>query len=202
VSVTTARFASQERESMATKRSASTHLLAGAAMAIACLAMAPAKASGLQIDLHANSKVTAADVGLPAYPGASPYKEKDKDDDSADLGLILGAFHFRLKVATFIVTDTPGHLLDFYRKPLAHYGDVLECDHGKPVGSVTTTHSGLTCSDSKGDSINSDEHQLRAGTPHQFRIVTVQKADQDSAQNSTRFSLVYVELPKDNEKSQ
>ena len=104
-------------------------------------------------------------------------------------------------VATFVVADTPNHLLDFYRKPLAHYGEVLECDHGKPVGSVSTTHSGLTCSDSKGDSINSDEHQLRAGTPHQFRIVTIQKTDQESA-NSTRFSLVYIQLPKDNEKSQ
>ena len=193
---------------MATNRSALTRPLAGAAMALACLAIAPsqATASTFQIDLHANSKVSAADVGLPAYPGASPYKEKDKDDDSADLGLILGDFHFRLKVATFVATDTPGRLLDFYRKPLSQYGEVLECDHGKPVGSVTTTRSGLNCSDSKGESINSDEHQLRAGTPHKFRIVAIQRPDSETSKalpkDVTRFSLIYLEIPKDKDKSQ
>jgi hypothetical protein len=181
--------------------------LAGVGLALASVALSPAsKASSAQIDLHANSKVSAADVGLPAYPGASPYKDKDKDDDSADLGLILGDFHFRLKVATFVATDTPGHLLDFYRKPLSQFGEVLECDHGKPVGSVSATHSGLTCSDSKGDSINSDEHQLRAGTPHKFRIVAIQRPDSETSKalpkDVTRFSLIYLEIPKDKDKSQ
>ncbi len=182
--------------------------LAGSALALACVVFAAtlARASGFQIDLHANSKVTAADVGLPSYPGATPYKDKDKEDDSADLGLVLGDFHFRLKVATFVATDTPSHLLDFYRKPLSQYGEVLECDHGKPVGSVTTTHSGLNCSDSNGDSINSDEHQLRAGTPHKFRIVAIQRPDSETSKalpkDVTRFSLIYLEVPKNKDKSQ
>jgi len=34
---------------------------------------------------------------------------------------------------------------------------------------------------------------LRAGTPNQFRIVGIDK----SQPNSTRFGIVYVQLPKD-----
>jgi 2-polyprenyl-6-methoxyphenol hydroxylase-like FAD-dependent oxidoreductase len=34
-------------------------------------------------------------------------------------------------------------------KPLAKFGQVLECDHGKPVGSLNVTKSRLTCGDRK-----------------------------------------------------
>jgi hypothetical protein len=155
-----------------------------------------------KLDLHAHAGVTAAGVGLPAYPGATLFKEKGKDENSAaDLGMILGNFNFQLKTVSYVTGDSPDRVLAFYRKPLSHYGEVLECDHGKPVGALTVTHSGLSCSANKADrddkdgSFNSDSHELRAGNPHQFRIVTVEAAHE----KSTRFGLVYVELPKDNE---
>ena len=163
-----------------------------------------AQSSDFKLDLHANSHVTAAEVGLPAYPGATLYKEKGKDKDdssSADLGMILGDFNFQLKTVSYLTGDSPDQVLAFYRKPLSHFGEVLECDHGKPVGPLTVTRSGLTCSDQKGGKINingtatSDDHELRAGAPHQFRIVAIEQA-QDK---STRFGLVYLEIPKDSD---
>jgi hypothetical protein len=45
--------------------------------------------------------------------------------------------------------------LAFYRKPISRYGEVLECDHGKPVGSHSVTRNGLT---------GSDEHDGRTPT--------------------------------------
>jgi len=45
--------------------------------------------------------------------------------------------------------------LAFYRKPLSRYGEVLECDQSKPVGSHIVTRDGLTCS---------DEHDVRTQT--------------------------------------
>ena len=73
-------------------------------------------------------------------------------------------------------------MLDYYRKPLAHYGEVLECFKGKPVGSLTVTNSGLTCDTQKGNNAqvngpgDSTDHELRAGSPLRYRIVSVSDA--------------------------
>jgi len=154
--------------------------------------------SDFKLDLHANGHATAAEVGLPVYPGAILSKDKD-DDAGADLGMVLGEFNFQLKAVSYVTSGSPEQVLAFYRKPLAKYGQVLECDHGKPVGSLTVTNTGLTCSDEHGGDVhvngsaNSSNHELRAGTPHRFRIVGIDEAQK----GSTKFGLVYLELPKD-----
>jgi hypothetical protein len=99
----------------------------------------------------------------------------------------------------YVTKDSPQQVLNFYRKPLSRYGQVLECDHGKPVGSLTVTRSGLTCDlkDSGGtSSYSSTGEEIRAGSPQKFRIVGVD----ESHPGSTRFALVYLELPKDTSK--
>ena len=45
---------------------------------------------------------------------------------------LLNGFHLSVKAASFVTTDSPEHVLEFHRKPLAKFGEVLECDHGKP----------------------------------------------------------------------
>lgn len=153
--------------------------------------------SGFDISAHANSNISAADIGLPAYPGAVPAKDKDNDTDSADLGFNFGDFHLKILVASFETGDSAAQVLAFYRKPLSKYGDVLECDHGKPVG-LAVAHSGLTCSDQEGSgakgNVSSDGHELRAGSPHHFRVVGI---DTGTHPGKTKFGLVYLELPKD-----
>jgi hypothetical protein len=158
-----------------------------------------AQSSGFNLDLHASGEATAKDIGLPAYPGAKPWKEKDSDSSSANLGMNFKDFHFTLLVASFETTDSGARVLDFYRKPLAHYGEVLECFNGKPVGSLTVTKSGLTCDSKKENNVqvngtsDSTDHELRAGSPLHFRIVSVS----DGADGKTKLGLVYLELPKD-----
>jgi hypothetical protein len=152
-----------------------------------------AQNSGIGLAMHANSKVSAADIGLPAYPGATPFKDKD-NDSAVDLGFTLGSFHFSVVAANFVTSDTPAQVLAFYRKSLAHYGEVLECDHGRPVGSVAVTGSGLTCSNPRNGS--STDHELRAGVPDKYRLVGIDK----SQPGSTRFALVYLDLPQDSSK--
>jgi hypothetical protein len=160
-----------------------------------------AQNSGFNLDMHANSNVTAKEIGLPLYPGATPWKDKD-GDSAANLGFGLNAFHFTVLVASYGTADSAARVLDYYRKPLSHYGDVLECYKGKPVGALTVTHSGLTCSATKGGNIEvngsgdtSGDHELRAGTPQKFRIVGIS----DANDGKTRFGLVYLELPKDSD---
>jgi hypothetical protein len=75
--------------------------------------------------------------------------------------------------------------------------------NGKPVGSHTVTRNGLTCADEHDghaqtnvSANSSSDHELRAGTPHQYRVVGIDK----SQPGSTHFGLVYVDLPKDSTK--
>jgi hypothetical protein len=156
-------------------------------------------------ELHANGNVTAADIGLPAYPGAKIYKNP-KSDGALDMGFTFGATRFRLVVASYETGASSEKIFDFYRKPLARFGEVLECDHGKPVGALKAAKGGLTCADSEGGNAkegghiqvdggvdSSSDHELRAGTPHHFRIVGIGEKQGDSI----RFGLVEVELPKD-----
>lgn len=170
-------------------------VLATAGSAGPCLA----QDSDFNLNVHANDRATAKAIGLPEYPGAKPYKEKD-NGGSADLGMVLNSFHFRLQVASYLTPDAPEKVLDFYRKPLGHYGEVLECDHGKPVGDLKVTKSGLTCGDKghveiNGSADSSTDRELRAGTPKDFRIVAIDK----SVSGETRFGLVALELPKDSD---
>jgi hypothetical protein len=171
---------------------------AAAMVALAiCGASLRAQDSDFQLDLHANGHATAQAIGLPAYPGAKPYKKKEDDSGSADLGMVLNSFHFRLQVASYVTPDAPQKVLEFYRRPLAQYGEVLECDHGKPVDASEETRSGLTCGGKghvqiNGSADSSTDHELRAGTPQRFRIVAIDKSEA----GETRFGLVFLELPK------
>jgi len=160
-----------------------------------------AQNSDVDLSLHANSHATAAEIGLPVYPGARLYKDAD-NDAAVDLGFSFGNFRFTVMAANYIANDSPEQILAFYRKPLSRYGEVLECSHGKPIGSLTVTHSGLTCSDQHGGHVqvdgsadSSSDHELRAGSPHRYRIVGIN----DAHDGATRFGIVYLELPKDSE---
>ena len=83
-----------------------------------------AKDEGVNLSLHANSHGTAAAIGLPVYPGATPYVDpKDKDNDSAaDIGFTFGDFHFSVIAVSYVTGDPAARVLEFYRKPLSHYG--------------------------------------------------------------------------------
>ena len=178
--------------------------LPAAVLGAVCLAgsvSCVAQDSGFSLDLHANSHATAKDIGLPDYPGAKPYKDGD-NDSAADLGMSFKDFHFKLMAASYVSGDSATQILDYYRKPLARYGEVLECIKGKPVGALRVTKSGLTCDAKKSGNIevngsgdSSTDHELRAGTPLRFRIVGIS----ESKDGKTRFGLVYLELPKDSE---
>ncbi|HTW45961.1 MAG TPA: hypothetical protein VMD58_10485 [Acidobacteriaceae bacterium] len=164
------------------------------------------KDEGLNLELHANGRASAAEIGLPMYPGATLYQNpKNKDSDSqADLGFTFGDFHMEVIAVSYVTHDPAAKVLKFYRKPLSRYGQVLECDHGKPVGKLTVTNTGLTCSDEHGGHVqvngspnSGDDVELRAGWPHKFRVVGIDA----SHAGETRFGLVYLELPRDKDNS-
>jgi hypothetical protein len=154
--------------------------------------------------LNVRSKdVDPASLGLPEYPGAHQLtKDEDNGNDgSVDLHMGFGPWQMRVKVITYGTTDSQDKVLAFYRKALGKYGDVIECDGHKAIGSPAVTQDGLGCSDKDGGAqtkvdmndahINSGDHELKAGSKHRQHIVGIKKSDS----NETKFALIYLDLP-------
>ncbi len=152
--------------------------------------------------LHVKTNdLTAADVGLPVYPGAQVVPDHD-NDKAADIHMGFGKWQLRVKVVNYQTSDSQDQVLTFYRKSLGRYGDVIECNHNSPVGTPTSTREGLTC-DWHSKSVHVDEGDdlsLRAGSEHHQHLVGFKKGN-----GNTRFALVELQLPEgidDNDSSQ
>ncbi|AXC11552.1 hypothetical protein ACPOL_2228 [Acidisarcina polymorpha] len=143
--------------------------------------------------VHVNSNGTsAADVGLPVYPGAKLWSKKD-GDKPADIRVGFGEWQFRLKVVKYQSSDPAESILTFYKKALGRYGDVIACNGQAVVGTPTMTHEGLTCDESTNHpQVNMDATEsLKAGSKHHQHIVGIEKHDGPG----TVFSLVEIDLP-------
>ncbi len=145
------------------------------------------------------NNTSAADMGLPVYPGAK-VTSGDGDSKSADVHVGVGPWQLRVKVVNYQTQDSEDKVIDFYRKALGRYGDVIECRGSKPVGTPTATREGLTCED-KGSShhsqvqISSDRVGLKAGSERRQHLMEIKR----SGVNGTDFTLVALELPGDME---
>ncbi len=135
--------------------------------------------------LIVSARATAKEVGLPIYPGSTPYKEQNKDDDSsaANLGLWGSSFGFKLVVLKMESKDTPRKIADYYTKALAKYGTVLDCTNARP--EQAKDEKKLTCGDDKPDA---GGMLFKAGTAEKQHIVAVQPKG-----SGAEFKLLYVE---------
>jgi len=154
--------------------------------------------------IHVNTdQTTAADLGLPVYPGAEIAKDKD-NDKSADIHMGFGEWELRVKVVNYATSDSQDKVVAFYKNALTRYGNVISCQSNAAVGTPTATTEGLTCSDNGGPNVSVDDHgksygwqsshggfQLRAGSRRHQHIVGFES----SAPGQTRFALVALDLP-------
>jgi hypothetical protein len=143
--------------------------------------------------------LTAADLGLPVYPGAEAVKSDDKHK-SADVHLGFGEWQLRVRAATYATADPQEKVTAFYKNALGRYGNVITCQGNTPVGTPTTTAEGLTCADDKGNNVQIDRKdygssknglELKAGSKRHQHIVGFENP-QDG---KTRFALVALDLP-------
>ena len=151
--------------------------------------------------VHVNTdQISAADLGLPVYPGAEVVKDKEHDK-SADVNMGFGEWTLRVRAVNYSTMDPQDKVADFYKKALGRYGDVITCQGNSPVGTPTATSEGLTCEDDGGGHghvrINDkdiDGHrglQLKAGSKRHQHILGFE----DKADGKTRFALVALDLP-------
>jgi hypothetical protein len=141
-------------------------------------------------------QTSAADLGLPAYPGAQ-LDTGDDGNKSAKVDLGFGSWKLRVKVAHYSTADNRDQVLAFYRKALSQYGSVIECDGERPVGVPASTGEGLTCDHTGHEhsaahgNFESGDLQLKAGSAHHQHIV----AFHDGGATPTHFSLIALDLP-------
>jgi hypothetical protein len=148
-------------------------------------------------------QTTAADVGLPAYPGAQLVTDDD-NHKSADVHMGFGEWEMRVQVASYSTADDEEKVTAFYRKALGSYGDVIACRNNAPVGTPAQTSEGLSCSDKGHAKVNVNDHgenygyqpengslELKAGSERHQHIVAIENAQS----GQTRFALVNLDLP-------
>jgi hypothetical protein len=156
--------------------------------------------------VHVNTnQTTAADLGLPVYPGAQPAIDNDKHK-SADVHLGFGEWELRVRAVSYSTPDKQDQVQAFYKKALARYGDVITCQGGSPVGTPIKTSEGLTCADDKNTKVQVDQGdyslgkgslELKAGSKRHQHIVGFESPKD----GQTRFAMVALDLPAGTEKN-
>jgi hypothetical protein len=151
--------------------------------------------------IHVNTDQTsAADLGLPLYPGALTIAGDDKHK-SADVHLGFGEWELRVRAVSYATPDSQDKVEAFYKKALARYGDVITCQEHNAIGLPASTSQGLTCADEGNHGAvqvdNSDLRvsghgvELKAGSHRHQHIVGFD----DPKDGQTRFALVALDLP-------
>lgn len=150
---------------------------------------------GMQV--KTNESVAADGVGIAVYPGAVPIRKGDKgsDDNAADVNMSFGAFKMRVKALTYHSDDSTEKISAFYRDALKQYGDVLQCEHDRPVGTLTQTSQGLTCDNKKSNRLSvagsgSGKMELKTGSQQHQHIVALEPEG-----SGTKIGLVALDLP-------
>lgn len=151
------------------------------------------------MSVKTDSASIANRIGLPVYPGATPQPKHGDDNGSADVEMGFGSFHLRVLAAGYDTAATPQQVETYYRTALQQYSDVIECQHHQPLGKLTRTGMGLTCSDSgKGKDVHVNEGdndlQLKAGSPTRQHIVAFHPAG-----SGTEFHIIALDLPHTSE---
>jgi len=152
--------------------------------------------------VHVNTNQTsAADLGLPVYPGAKQAAADDEKHKSADVHLGFGAWELRVKAVSYETPDAQDKVTAFYKKALGRYGDVIVCQGKTAVGSPAATSEGLTCADDGNSNNVKIDHkdygtsenglELKAGSKRHQHIVGFE----DPKDGETRFALVMLDLP-------
>jgi hypothetical protein len=153
-----ARFKEQAMWNKAVIQVLAVMLLSG----VAALAQAE---EGHGLGLQVRGAASAADTGLPAYPGARMAPAEQSEDgrhsgDSVNMSLWAGLFGFKLAVAKFESSDDVESVARFYRSALERMGPVLDCSPGTPAAQAARSGKG---SRSDKDSLNCDDNEAEAG---------------------------------------
>lgn len=152
-------------------------------------AWAGEQAKGFSGGVEVRERATLAELGLPDYPGATPYSEEHGGNPSATAGAWFGSFGLRVSALKFQAADSPARVASFYAKALGRHGAVLDCrDPAQRVKPPEDDKSDrLSCDES---APAAGEYEFRVGTRSKFRVVVVRPHGDGGA----RFEIVRIAL--------
>jgi len=137
-------------------------------------------------EIHVGTDTDAKDTGLASYPGAKPKNDRENDKHRANISIGGDDFGLRVVTAGFVSDDPPEKVIDFYRKDLKRYGNVLECKKGLDEHKAHG-ESELRCDDHGSE--EPGKLTLAVGVPEKQRIVAVKQNGKGS-----EFDLVFVQV--------
>jgi hypothetical protein len=132
-------------------------------------------------DLSVRANSEGADTGLAVHPGARPQRHgRRRGPTNANVRIDSPLFDLRVAAAEYEDDAPPSEIIEFYKKEMAAYGDVVECR-----GNLDFTGRRVrpVCHERRG----SREVSLVVGTERQHRIVAVEPRGTGS-----EFAVVYV----------
>jgi len=149
-------------------------------------------------------KVSASDIGVSVYPGATEAPDEDNNQSKANVNIDSPWFSLKVQALKFKSGDSQDKIWEYYKKELKKYGRVLECKPGSPDMNYTKKNDDdLTCHDDhnnnpKGPHMNLDksDNELRVGTQNSFRVVGVKQDGKGSS-----FALVRVRMKEDSKEA-
>ncbi len=138
--------------------------------------------------LHVRQNVSAADVGLDAYPGAQ--SAEDHEQEGANISMGSDRFGVKIVVAKYRTTDSPDKVIAFYTKQLGKYGTVLNCPNGlsEHHDSSTGKDEEIHCRDTREPGRVEGETDLAVGSTSRQHIVHVKPEG-----SGAKFEMVYIQ---------
>jgi len=140
---------------------------------------------GFSGGIEARPSASAADIGLPIYPGAVPQRDRGDDKAAVTLGLWGGSFGFKLMVAKFASSDSLDAVASYYRDALGRYGGVLDCSQPSAKAQRSTDKNAINCDN---DNPGPDERLYKVGTAKAQRVVSMKRVG-----DGVHFQMVRME---------
>ncbi len=159
---------------------------AGFTLLLATSAALAGDGKEFSMGVQGNARTEAADVGLPVYAGAVPYKDGADDKAGVSFGAWAGGFGLKIHAMKFRSAASPERVAAFYVKALGRYGEVLDCR--EPANRIKPPKDSdkLSC---EASAPKAGELEYRVGTAKSFHVVSVKPEGEGS-----RFDMASIEL--------
>lgn len=142
--------------------------------ALSCLALLTCmlQAEAADLNISNDAAATAAQIGLPRYPGSTLRGVDGQRDKAFSLGFTVPGGRVQTSMLQLEVKDAPSRVATFYESTLQAYGPVLVCGQGRPQPAAKERDA-LDCTEV---SNSADEHVLKAGKRQDARIVVIRRS--------------------------
>lgn len=134
--------------------------------------------------------VPAEQTGMKVYPGATPQRNKNDENESANLQFSFGEYGLKVIAAKLRSADPVDKVAQFYRDDLARFGSVLDCTNAAatpvPPASRDKKSKTLTCD---GDKPRKHGALFKVGTRDDQHVAEIRPSGSGS-----EISLVHVKM--------